>query len=520
MQHTLIIETLSIKDKGYNKRVGTIYKNIARFIGSKLFFWLTIISFSLQAGWIAISARYPMAFDEAFHLGIIKIHAEQLSPIITQQPPGMAPYGALTTDPSYLFHWLMSLPYNLVTNHMSQFMSQIVTLRLINVAMFAFGLVLFRMVLAKTKASSASINIAMLFFTLTPVVTLLAAHINYDNLLMPCVAGTLLLTLRFRERLIDKHQFDSRSLAGVIILSLLASLVKFPFLPILTGVVVYLIYLLFSLSRRGRKSLHLIKSAKKDWAGVPKWQKLALCIGLVISIGLFSYSYVTNIIVYHNPVPQCGQVVGIERCQAYGPWARNHRLAQNIPNDPNIFYFIPNWIGGMFQRLFFVINSASGPAVYQNFIAPIMAGTAVLGGSIGLFLFFKRARDNLNRDRALTVTLFIMLIYVAALWGRNYHDYLQLGAMVAINGRYMVLIALPFYLVALIGWQHWLAGRIRLKLAVFMVATLLFLQGGGIVSYIAYSNKDWYWPQNTWVQAANKSLQKIVKPLVWAPKIR
>jgi len=461
-----------------------------------------------------------MAFDEAYHLGLIKIHALQISPIITQQPPGPAVYGALTRDPSYLFHWLMSFPYRFVTSQMTHFMSQVVTLRLINVVLFAIGIVLFKLVLDKTKASAAAINATILFFILTPVVIQLAAHINYDNLLMPCVAGSLLLTLRFRERLLDRHKFSTRDLLGVIILCLLASLVKFPFLPILTGVVVYLAYLMLAVSHRGRRSFHLIKACRHDWLKVPSWQKIVLIIGLIVSLGLFGHMYGTNIVVYHNPIPQCGQVVGIDRCQAYGPWARNHRLAEHIMNSPNLFYFIPNWIGGMFLRLFFVINSATGPAVYQNFIAPIMAGVAVLGGAIGLLLFAKHGRRNLDRDRVLVVIMFITLVYVAALWGRNYHDYIQLGAMVAINGRYLVLIILPFYLAAIIGWQQWLADRTHLKIAVFLVAILLFLQGGGIVSYIAYSNQHWYWPDSKWVQSTNKHLQQVVKPLVWAPRIR
>ncbi|HSX52991.1 MAG TPA: glycosyltransferase family 39 protein, partial [Patescibacteria group bacterium] len=400
-------------------------------------------------------------------------------------------------------------------------MTQIVTLRLINVAMFVLGLVLFRMVLAKTKASPAVANAAVLFFTLTPVVGQLAAHINYDNMLMPCIAGSVLLTLHFRERLLDKKQFSSRSLAGIIILCSLASLVKYPFLPIFAGIVVYLTYLLWSVSHSTKQRLHLLKSFLKDWASVAKWQKTAIIIGLVVGVGLFSYTYGTNLIVYQNPVPQCGQVLGVARCQAYGPWARNFRAAQHIVNGPNIFYFIPNWIGGMFERLFFVVNGSTGPAFYQNFIAPVLAATAALGGAIGLFLFARHGRRNLSRDRALAVILFIMLAYVVALWARNYHDYVQLGQMVAINGRYLVLVVLPFYLAAAIGWQQWLAGRsTNLRLGLLTAAFLLCLQGGGIISYIVYSNQYWYWPDSKWVQTTNKNIQKVVKPFVWAPKIR
>ena len=500
--------------------MGTTYKNFVRFVGSPLFFILTLVAFLVQSGWIAVSSRYPMAFDEAYHLGLIKIQAQQLSPIITHQPPGPARYGALTRDPSYLYHWLMSFPYRLVTHHMSHFMNQIMTLRLINVAMFATGLVLFRLVLAKTKASAAIINVALLFFVMTPVALLLAAHINYDNLLVPCVAASMLLTLHIREKLLNKRQLSSRSLLGLITLCCLASLVKYPFLPIFAGIVVYLGYLFWTTSHKERSSLHLLKSWHKDWLKVPNWQKIALVVSLVIGIGLFSYTYGSNLILYQNPIPQCGQVLGPARCQSYGPWARNYRAAQHIVNGPNIFYFIPNWIGGMFQRLFFVVNGSTGPAVYQNDLAPVLAATAALGSVIGLYLFFKHGRDNLKHDRALAVLMFISLSYIAALWGRNFHDYVHLGEMVAINGRYLVPIILPFYLAAALGWQQWLAGRRRLKVGILAVAFLLCLQGGGIISYIAYSNQYWYWPDNAWVQSSNKHLQQIVKPFVWAPKIR
>jgi len=500
--------------------VGTTYKNLVRFIGSQFFFILTLVAFVLQAGWIAVSSRYPMAFDEAYHLGLIKIQSQQLSPIITHQPPGPAVYGALTRDPSYLYHWLMSFPYLWVTNHMHTFMSQVVTLRLINVAMFTVGLVLFKMVLAKTKASAAIINVALLFFILTPVVTLLAAHINYDNLLVPCIAGSLVLTLQFRERLLDKHQLSSCTLLGLLILCCLASLVKYPFLPIFAGIVAYIAYLLWTVSHKGRHSLHLWKGWKRDWGGVPNWQRAVLIISLVVSVGLFSYTYGANLILYQNPIPQCGQVLGPARCQAYGPWARNYHAAQHIVNGPNILYFMVNWIAGMFQRLFFVVNGSTGPAVYQNDLAPILAGVAAIGGAIGLFLFFRHGRRNLERDRVLAVLMFIALSYVVALWGRNYHDYVHLGEMVAINGRYLVPIILPFYVAAAAGWQQWLAGRTRLTLGLLVVSVVLCLQGGGIVSYIAYSNQYWYWPDNAWVLTTNKHLQDVVKPLVWAPKIR
>jgi len=499
--------------------VGTTYKKLVRFLGSRLFFGFSLIAFTAQACWIAISSRYPMAFDEAYHLGLIKLHAKQLSPIFTHQPPGPAVYGALTRDPSYLYHWLMSFPYRFVSNLTPSFTLQIVTLRLINVALFLCGIVLFKLVLDKTKASRAFINLALLFFSLTPVVSLLAAHINYDNLLVPCVAGSLLLTLRLREVLLTKQTISTRAGLGLIGLVCLSAEVTYPFLPIMAGCLVYISYLFITYRPNRRGSL--IKNTWRDWSKVSKLQKVALVGLAVVGVGLFSYTYGINVITYHNPIPQCGQVLGQARCQAYGPWARNYRAAHHIANSPNLGYFIVNWLAGMFERLFFVINGSTGPAVYQNYLAPIMAGVAALGGGIGLGVYLKHLKQNLASDRALGALLFVGLVYILALFGRNYHDYVQLGEMVAINGRYLVPIILPFYLAAAIGWRQLLTGRtMKLKLSLLLASCLLCLQGGGITSYIAYSNQYWYWPHEPWIISTNQRLHDLEKPFIWAPKIR
>ncbi len=51
--------------------------------------------------WIAVSAIYPMLFDEEYHLGIIEIYSHQLSPFITVQPPEAAFHGDITRYGSY-----------------------------------------------------------------------------------------------------------------------------------------------------------------------------------------------------------------------------------------------------------------------------------------------------------------------------------------------------------------------------------------------------------------------------------
>ena len=95
-------------------------KRCTAFLGSRIFFAGILTVFVLQALWFALSALYPMAFDEEVHFGIINIYAHQWSPFLAGQPAGADSFGAIARDPSYLFHYLMSFPYRLleqITRH-------------------------------------------------------------------------------------------------------------------------------------------------------------------------------------------------------------------------------------------------------------------------------------------------------------------------------------------------------------------------------------------------------------------
>ena len=136
---------------------------ILNFLRSPTFFTAIMVLFLIEAVWIALSAAYPMVFDENTQFGIIQLHAQQWSPIFTHQPAHAGFAGALTRDPSYLYHYLLSFPYRLLSAITTSQMVQVVGLRLINVAFFATGLVLFRRLLLKTKVSPAIVNVTILF---------------------------------------------------------------------------------------------------------------------------------------------------------------------------------------------------------------------------------------------------------------------------------------------------------------------------------------------------------------------
>src|SRR4051794_33439598 len=92
---------------------------------SRAFFVAIMVLFVIEAVWIAFSATYPMVFDENTHFGIIQLYAHKWSPLFLHQPPHAEFAGALTRDPSYFYHYLMSFPYRLLTHTTSSVMAQV-----------------------------------------------------------------------------------------------------------------------------------------------------------------------------------------------------------------------------------------------------------------------------------------------------------------------------------------------------------------------------------------------------------
>ncbi len=494
----------------------TFAKATLSFVKSRAFFVITLLLFVVESAWIALSARYPMAFDEGYHLGIIQLYSHQLGPLMLHQPAGMAPYGAVTRDPSYLYHWLMSFPYRWLISAFS-FKTTVICLRLINIGFFAGGLVFFRQLLLKTRVTKGVVQVALFFFVLIPIVPLLAGQVNYDNLMILILPVNLLMVLRFREQLLKKR-LNVHLLLTSFSVAVLASLEKYPYLPILTAITLYLIYLLWKFVRHSRQSLWRL--VNKSWQSVPRAQNIAVASLLMMSVGLFVEMYGVNAVKYHNLIPQCNQVISAERCVAYGPWERNEQYAQevakfgkpsNSSNDPLVF--LGGWVQGMFLRTFFTINGPNGRESYQNFTPlPGIMLAAGMTFNVGLVLVWRSRRDIFPRDPVLTFLLFVSFAYVLSLLGKNYYAYLQYGRLIAINGRYMLPVLLPVLLVIGMAYRQMLSrGRQAFMLGMVF---LLFLQGGGVITFIAQSNAGWYWPNDPYVLGMNQRAQKILKPFV------
>jgi len=490
-------------------------RRVETVLAARTFWWFVLGLLVAQATWIALSGRYPMAFDEDFHLGIIRLYAHHLSPFLSGQPAHADQFGAVARDPSYLYHYLMSFPYRLIAQLTGDQTLQVLVLRAINIGLLTGGVVLYRRVLLRMGTSRELAHLCLLIFVLIPVVPLLAAQINYDNLLLPLVAIILLLGFRFEEHLARERRIDLAALLLLAGLAMLTSLVKYAFLPIFAAVGMFVAVRLWQRRR----------TLPAPWLGLPaawrqlsRWAQLGCIILLVAASGLFVERYGVNLVRYHTPVPDCGQVLTVEQCSHYGPWIRDYNYKLNTLDTDAVhspLTFAADWFYGMWLRLFFAVD---GPATQFQTRGPLLLpGLAGIAFAVGGVLAVMAALPKLWRKHRrgaprVWLTAAAVICYVAALWLDNYRAYVETGQPVAINGRYLVPVLLPVLVLAARAVDELLGRRQAQKLAIGLTAVVCLAWGGGALTYILRSNNAWYWPNST-IRTANHAVQNVLGPL-------
>lgn len=493
------------------KNTNSYVSRIVAFVGSNPFFWGVVGLLVLQAAWIALTGRYPMAFDEDFHLGLIKLYAHHPNPFWDGQAAGGDAFGAVARDPSYLYHYLMSFPYRFISMFTDSLHVQVVLLRFMNIAFLASGLIIYRRLLLKSGITKQIAHLTLLILVLLPVTSLLAAQINYDNVFIPLVGVVLLLTLRLNGNS-TKKSLDVSTLLLLLLVSLSTAIVKYAFLPIFLGIVGYSGVVLW---KKYASVGSLKKALAAGWTQSSKLTLITLILAITIAGSLFIERYGVNLIRYHKPVADCAEVLNYEHCQYYGPWIRDYNFKmQKAPSSNNPIAYSYDWVYGMWFRTFFAVDGPStGFQTRGPLTIPGIGGFVF--GAAGLIAFAISAKKIWRRYQKSVLWLMsvVSLGYLAALWLEEYRLFLETGRPVAINGRYLLPI-LPFLIMfGILGIQELTARRPRLQLSIASLAILCLIWGGGAVTYILRSNAAWYWQGNQAVKSANQSVQKTFGPI-------
>lgn len=391
-------------------------------------------------------------------------------------------------------------------------------LRVCNLAFFVGGLLLMRKALLAAKASLAMAHTVLFFFLLTPIAPFLAAQINYDNLLFLFASANMWLAVGV-VRCLRAGELPVMKLAVLAATCMLASLVKYAYLPILLAMTVFIVVTIWRERHRIRGS-GWWQTCTQNLKAYSLQARLGVLAILVVSAGLFTAMYGYNVLHYATPAPECDQVIGVERCRAYGAWNRNYNYAQHKTEvDPNPITFTRSWGAAYLNSSFFTVNgNFSGFEI--GLPLPLLYGSVLLVFWAGLVVVARYAR-RLFFNPSFALLGWIFIVYVGTLWIQNYTEYLHLGQHVAEQGRYTLMMLPIAYLIVLSAvrmlpvWRRHPA----LKFAAVGMCLLVFTQGGGAVTYIVRSDEGWWWQQPQ-VVTANERLQKLVKPFVYTKKLR
>src|SRR5579884_2465022 len=388
-----------------------------------------------EAGGLADTSRYPMAFDEGYHFTLIQFFAHHLNPIVTSQPASSYGLGALAHNPSFLYHYLLSFPYLLDSHLSSSLKFQVISLRFINLGLMIVSLIFAYKILRQLKFSKALANIVILVFALTPLVTALAAQINYDNLVILLSTVSVYMALRLHEQArAGKLKFDR--IAWLITIALFGSLVKFSYLPIFTGVVLVIVWSIYLHRQKRRHSLK--QDIKDSWVSLKLTNKMLLISLLILGGSLFGYFYGFNLVKYHSIAPQCQQVLTSKDCSQYYVWNRNNEVirydrAHPSPMMSPISYSV-FWFKVEYYQLFAEIVPTGGLVYIAHDYYVLIIFFSVLSALAVIFSFPKL----LKLYPPLKPLMVITAIYLVALWAYNYNAYRHLGQPLAIQGRYLV----------------------------------------------------------------------------------
>lgn len=491
-------------------------KRLVHLVASVGFYRFVIIFFVFQSLWITFSAAYPQAFDENFHFGLIRLYSHYWLPFLKGQPVGANQYGAVARDPSYLYHYLMSFPYRFINLFTHSQAILVISMRLIDVIFFTAGLIIFRKVMLRAGLSKAFTNVSLLIFVLIPIVPQLAGQINYDDLLFLLTA----ICCYKAFDIIDAIRSKTVQLKQALILAcllILSSLVKYAFLPIAAAIFLYVLYEFYK-TFKGKIKAEFSKLIK-GFLKLPYFYKFLLVGLLILSIFMFIQRDGYNLVKYHSVVPNCSKVLSVKSCSSYSAWYTDYMrhnlvLGGQASNSENILIYVGQWFYWMWYRLFFAINGNffNNPPLLLPSIGAVILGVAAV-----YYVWKWRAKIFKNRYLMLFVT--ISIIYSLSLFIKGYATYKYTGTLENMNGRYLVPILLPAAAIAGLALSSAFRKSINIRVIATVVILILFLEGGGVLTFIVNSDSSWYWP-NTTVNKINKTAKKIATHIVVKKAVR
>lgn len=469
---------------GVRERLGGWGTHVLVAVGSVWATWVIVAVFAAQAGLLAVSLRESL-YDEAYHLKAIGYFADGGSPWGTQ-PGSLTGVGDLERYGSYLYHWLFSYPWRWTDGLADD--TRRTVLRLLTVLLVSGALLAIRRLGRALGLSGLASNIVVLIVAAVPMTTFLAVTVNYDNL------AFLLLPLMWipAVRLLGADRIDGYGWTFFLLAAAGLSLSKYSMLPLVGVTGIAVIVAQVRVLRRTRS------------LGLDRWRwrpgPVAALVAVVIAVAALVERYGVNLLRFRAVQPDCADVQTVRICRTWGPWGRNYNLDRVNVDDPFtvgglIQYVTHEWVPRTLSSWsLFPVGGEEGTLATTG---PHILGTALVVGVVGTVLLIVLApRAALARPGGLTLFL-ASAAYLVILVSENFSDYLDLGEVVAVQGRYLQPVMVPLLLLAARALTAILAmnGRpvgIAMRWGGLVLLVFGLSQTAGLIGILARSEPEWF----------------------------
>jgi len=482
----------------------------------KTYFWWIVAFFIAQSVWYSASVRYAIPPDESYHTKFIKYYSEQpllSGPIIADQGNGIYELGDIERMPSYLYHYLLSFPQRMLNNFDLTDDQNVFYLRLINILFSVLSLVMIKRLMELTCSNRFIISGSLTLLVLTGMFTWISSAVNYDNLSMLSIFVFLYLGVKF----VKEVNYASFLLAFSV--ALLSILIKFTVAPLIGFVAVVVAWLAYWDGLKFRE----FATGLIGYIKTPTNRLMATLIVILalVSVVLFSERIVGNLLSYQSVTPSCDVIHTEEQCLESAIFKRTKivelRYQKLVASGQELFkpvgdsgkwidtmyqriYFYPSkalfvglWTKTMYERLYFYYGHRVIPANDDGRLA-----VSLIGGLIALSVVIKSRIILENRWEKLFITL--MIFYILQVFFFNLNSYLNSGAMLAYQGRYLLPV-MPFFfyfsLKLFAVTRESLSGILSRVYAAVTVAAIIWFSLVHFPPYVFIkgSNTSWYTEQ-------------------------
>lgn len=484
-----------------NNIIEKIYLKIKDVLSSNKFLYAIIALVIFQGLWYALMYQ-PIIYDEGFHIKAIYFYAEHINPFnITPQSIEWDFLGDMSRNVSYVFYYLMSIPLRFVQLFTSNYMVQVIVLRLIMTGFFVASLTVFRKAFTLAGFSRLATNIALLFTVLLPYIAPFSGVVNYDNVILFLFSLGIYQSLK----IINLNKIRFIDFAWLIFIIFSALLIKFnTALALFTPILLYVVYFSFKKYKK-----NTIKLFYKSFKNLNKLTKYLLIIVILTQAVLIIERPVANYVIYHSQTPKCEMVLTKDRCMANYTYKRNFEFKELKPDNFKPIdiwsYFSTWWLTDMIK------TSISMPGKPSMPIVKIIYYTLGISGIILILINMK----DLLKSKSIRMLIIGCITFSTILFLENYRAYVSLGQPVAMSGRYLLPYIPIFGVMAIKSYADiasYKVKRISSVLLVFILC-LLVTQGGGVSTAILTQDTFWADSGRDTVRISNNAKQ-FLRPII------